>query len=74
MANGYWISTWFVKFRTISYKARQRTPEEMLGGYKAIGKEVLSDLRLQKVEYDDTEVLVKGTFDIRHWNDNYKQL
>jgi hypothetical protein len=72
MANGYWMSTWFIEFRTRSYKARQRTAQEM-GDYKGIKREVLSDLRLQKMEYEDLEVLAKGT-DIRHWNDNYKQL
>ena len=74
LANGYWINVWFVKFRTISYKARLRTPTQMLAGYKAIGKEVLSDLRLPKEGEEDTEVLIPrevAQVDIEHWNDKY---
>ena len=71
LANGYWIVTWFVKFRTVAYKARQRTPEQM-SSYKGIVKEVRSDFKVDKVEYDDTEVLISSGAEIRHWND-YKQ-
>lgn len=80
VANGYWASTWFVKFRTISYKARERTPQEMSAGYRGIKREILSDIRLQKVEYDDTEMLRKSRLDylnIKHWNEpnaSYKQI
>jgi hypothetical protein len=74
IANGYWIATWFVKFRTTSYKVRQRTPQQMQAGYKGIKKEVLSDIRLSKVEYEETESLTKGQMDIQHWNDPYKQM
>jgi hypothetical protein len=71
LANGYWVVTWFVKFRTIAYKARERTPLQM-SRYKGIGKEIMSDFRVDKVEEDDTEVLINGQSEIRHWND-YKQ-
>ncbi|KUJ23951.1 uncharacterized protein LY89DRAFT_712907 [Mollisia scopiformis] len=76
MANGYWVATWFVKFRTTAYKARQRTPQQMQAGYKGIKKEVLSDLRLEKVDYEDTEVLTstKGQIEIQHWQDNYRMM
>jgi hypothetical protein len=71
LANGYWVVTWFVKFRTVAYKARERTPLQM-SRYKGIGKEIMSDFRVNKVEDDDTEVLINGQSEIRHWND-YKQ-
>lgn len=72
MANGYWVTTWFVRFREISYKARRRTAQQM-GDYKGIKTEVLSDLRVQEMEYGDIEVLIQAPSEIRHWNDNYKQ-
>jgi len=71
-ANGYWMTTWFIEFRTRSYKARQRTAQE-IGEYKGIKREVLSDLRLRKVEHEDNEMLIDGASEIRHWNDVYKQ-
>ncbi|PMD34718.1 hypothetical protein L207DRAFT_516867 [Hyaloscypha variabilis F] len=71
LANGYWIVTWFVKFRSVAYKARQRTPEQM-SSYKGIIKEVRNDFKVDKVDYDDTEVLISSGAEIRHWND-YKQ-
>ncbi len=46
----------------------------MQAGYKGIKKEVLSDIRLSKVEYEETESLTKGQMDIQHWNDPYKQM
>ena len=58
MANWYWLAVWFVEFRQRSYKARRRTRREM-GDYKGIGREVLSDFRLQVVGDEDTEVLAK---------------
>jgi hypothetical protein len=66
------MTTWFIEFRTRSYKARQRTAQE-IGDYKGIKREVLSDLRLRKVEHEDTEMLIDGASEIRHWNDVYKQ-
>ncbi|KAF8853479.1 hypothetical protein BDZ45DRAFT_806581 [Acephala macrosclerotiorum] len=66
MANGYWMTTWFVKFRMKSFKARMRTPEQMSAGYKHIKAEVLSDLKVTEVMGYDTERT--GTFDIKHWN------
>ncbi|KAE9366084.1 hypothetical protein N431DRAFT_517164 [Stipitochalara longipes BDJ] len=71
LANGYWVVTWFVKFRTVAYKARERTPEQM-SSYKGIVKEVRSDFKVDKVEYDDIEVLINSGSEIRHWND-FKQ-
>ena len=47
-----------MEFRQRSYKARGRTRQEM-GDYKGIGREVLSDFRLQVVGDEDTEVLAK---------------
>lgn len=70
MANVYWINTWFVKFRKIAFKARERTPLQM-STYKGIWKEVLSDFKVEKRE-DDTEVLIGNGSEIRHWNDDYK--
>ena len=58
VANSYWTTVWFVEFRLRSYKARARTAQQM-GDYKGAGKEILSDIRLQSVQYDDTERLVK---------------
>lgn len=69
MANGYWMTTWFVKFRTKSFKARMRTAEQMSAGYKHIKAEVLSDLKVMEVMGYDTERT--GTFDIKHWNEGY---
>lgn len=71
LANGYWVVTWFVKFRTLAFKARERTSLQM-SGYKGILKEIRNDFRAEKVEDDDTEVLINGTSEIGHWN-NYKQ-
>ncbi|TVY84822.1 hypothetical protein LSUE1_G002097 [Lachnellula suecica] len=73
MANGYWMTTWFVTFRKSSYKARWRTQQEM-GDYKGIKKEILSDLRLPKAESDDTERLTGGPTEITHWDDSYKKM
>jgi hypothetical protein len=73
-ANSYWMTTWFVKFRTTSFKKRQRTPQQMNAGYRAIGKEVMSDFKLQKVDHDDTERLTQDPVEVRHWNDSYKQM
>lgn len=70
MANGYWVATWFVKFRTVSYKARLRTPQQMRS-YKGIWREILSDLRVQKMEHDDTEMLIKRRLNIRHWDEKH---
>ncbi|KIM94167.1 hypothetical protein OIDMADRAFT_61000 [Oidiodendron maius Zn] len=72
MANGYWIATWFVKFRTVSYKARHRTPQQMRS-YKGIWREILSDLRLQKMEHDDAEMPIKRRLNIRHWDEKHGQ-
>jgi hypothetical protein len=71
LANGYWVVTWFVKFRKVAYKARERTPLQM-SGYRGIWKEIRTDFRVEKVEDDDTEVLMNGASEIGHW-DNYKQ-
>jgi hypothetical protein len=71
LANGYWIVTWFVKFRAVAYKARERTPLQM-SQYKEIWKEIRSDLKVDKVGDDDTEVLISSQSEIRHWNE-YKQ-
>jgi hypothetical protein len=57
-ANAYWTTVWFIEFRKRSYKARARTQLEM-GDYKGIKKEVVSDIRLKKVDRDDTESLIK---------------
>jgi hypothetical protein len=71
LANGYWVVTWFVKFRTVAYKARERTPLQM-SQYKGIVAEVRNDFKVDKVKYDDTEVLISSGSEIRHWDD-YKQ-
>ncbi|PMD53700.1 uncharacterized protein K444DRAFT_144369 [Hyaloscypha bicolor E] len=68
LANGYWVVTWFVKFRTVGYKARERTRLQM-SQYKGIIAEVRSDFKVDKVKYDDTEMLVNSRSEIRHWND-----
>jgi hypothetical protein len=68
LANGYWVVTWFVKFRTVGYKARERTRLQMCQ-YKGIIAEVRSDFKVDKVKYDDTEMLVNSRSEIRHWND-----
>ncbi|KAH8781508.1 hypothetical protein F5882DRAFT_144510 [Hyaloscypha sp. PMI_1271] len=68
LANGYWVVTWFVKFRTVGYKARERTQLQM-SQYKGIIAEVRSDFKVDKVKYDDTEMLVNNRSEIRHWND-----
>jgi len=72
LANGYWVVTWFVKFRTNAYKVRERTSLQK-SRYKGILAEVRSDFKVDKTEYDDTEVLITGQFETRHWNDDYKQ-
>jgi hypothetical protein len=68
LANGYWVVTWFVRFRTVGYKARERTQLQM-SRYKGIIAEVRSDFKVDKVKYDDTEMLVNNRSEIRHWND-----
>ena len=68
LANGYWVVTWFVKFRTVGYKARERTQLQM-SQYKGIIAEIRSDFKMDKVQYDDTEMLVNNRSEIRHWND-----
>lgn len=73
-ANIYWTTTWFVKFRKTSFQRRQRTAQEMQAGYKAIGKEIRSDFRVRKAEYEDTEVLVNGPVEVRHWDDDYQKM
>ncbi|RDW73328.1 hypothetical protein BP6252_07235 [Coleophoma cylindrospora] len=52
MANSYWVTVWFVEYRKRSYKARERTPQE-IGDYKNVGKELMSDIRLRKVRNND---------------------
>lgn len=71
LANGYWIVTWFVKFRKVAYKARERTPLQM-SRYKGILAEVKNDFKADKVDYDDAEVLINGR-KVRHWNDYKRQ-
>jgi hypothetical protein len=71
LANGYWVVTWFVKFRTVAFKARERTSLQM-SGYKGILKEIRNDFRVEKAEDDGTEMLINVAMEIGHW-DNYKQ-
>jgi hypothetical protein len=37
----------------------QKKTQEISGGYKGIWREILRDLKLQKIDYDDTEVLTR---------------
>ncbi|RDW87460.1 hypothetical protein BP5796_03154 [Coleophoma crateriformis] len=60
MANSYWVTVWFVEYRKRSYKARERTPQE-IGDYKNIGKELMNDIRLRKVRNND-----EYRMDIKH--------
>lgn len=62
-----------MKYRKTSFKKRERTPAQMLAGYRALGKELMSDFKLKKAdEYEDTEALVDSSIEVRHWNDNEK--
>lgn len=71
LANGYWVVTWFVKFRKVAFKARERTSLQM-SDYKGILKEIWNDFRVEKADDDYTEVLIYKASDVGYWN-NYKR-
>ncbi|PMD26156.1 hypothetical protein NA56DRAFT_732977 [Hyaloscypha hepaticicola] len=71
LANGYWVVTWFVKFRKVAFKARERTSLQM-SDYKGILKEIRNDFRVEKADDDYTEVLIYKASDVGYWN-NYKR-
>lgn len=73
--NIYWTNLWLVKYRTTSFKKRERTQAQMLAGYRAIGKEIISDFKVKKPdEHNDTEALMNSTMEVKHWDENQKTM
>jgi len=72
-ANVYWVNVWFVKFRTVAFKRRARSESQKSAGYKAILGEVRGDFSVDGKD-EGEEVLIQGTFDIKHWNESYGKI
>lgn len=53
LADIYWLSIWIVEFRSISFRARRRTQDE-IGDWKGIWREVKDDVRPDVRKTEDT--------------------
>lgn len=74
IANGFWVTSWFMNYRTTAFKARQRTSQQMSAGFRDFQQEIKSDFRVEKVDYDDMERLTGAPVTIEHWQDNYQKI
>jgi hypothetical protein len=51
LSSSYWLCVWFVEFRRISFRIRERESGE-IGDYRGIVQEIKRDIRLPKKEME----------------------